>query len=263
MGRLEGKRAVVTGAGSGLGRASAIRFAEEGALVACCDVVGSAAEETAQKILADGHQAIAVTADVRNEGDTAEMVARTVEAFGGLEVLFANAGVASVGRAGDVGLEEWNRVIGINLTGVWLSCRAALAPMLAAGTGSIVCTASVGGLIGVAGIAAYAAAKAGVIGLVKQMAVDYGPEGVRVNAICPSTVPTPLVRQTYAAGGSAAAGKSGSVDEILAASIEGRFPLRRLGREEDVAAAAVYLASDESSWVTGIALAVDGGQTAH
>lgn len=263
MDRLAGKRVVVTGAGSGLGRAAARRFAAEGAAVVCCDITGDAADETAALIDKDGGEAVALRGDVTSEADTDAMVALAVDAFDGLDAAFANAGIAGSGRAGDLSVDAWDKVIAVNLTGVWLTARAAIRQFLAQGSGgSIVCTASVGGMVGVPGIASYAAAKAGVIGLVKQMAVDYGPDGIRVNAIAPGTVPTPLVRKTYAEGGSAAAQWSGSVDEVLAASVA-RFPLRRLGEERDIAEAAVYLAGDESGWVTGHTLVVDGGMTAQ
>ena len=263
MRRLEGKRAVVTGAGSGLGRASALRFSSEGSAVACVDLDGDSADATAAAIRAEGGSAIAVPADVSDEADAEAMVGAAVDAFGGLDIMFANAGIAGSGRAGDTSLDQWNRVIAVNLTGVWLSARAAIVHLVGEGRpGSILCTASVGGMVGVPGIAAYAAAKAGVIGLVRQIAVDYGPEGIRANAISPGTVPTPLVRRTYEEGGSVGAIASGSVDDIITNTAKERFPLGRVGTERDIADAAVYLASDESSWVTGHTLVVDGGMTA-
>jgi NAD(P)-dependent dehydrogenase (short-subunit alcohol dehydrogenase family) len=166
-------------------------------------------------------------------------------------------------RAVDRSLAQWQRVIAVNLTGVWLSCRAAIRQFVAQGSaGTIVATASVGGLVGVPNIAPYAASKAGVIGLTRQIAVDYGPQGIRMNAICPGTIPTPLVRRSYEERIGVPAGEERSVDELLTESLRARFPLRRLGTERDVADAAVYLASDESAWVTGTVLVVDGGLTA-
>ena len=141
-----------------------------------------------------GDSAKSVQVDVSDPAACEAMVNQTLEAFGSINAIYANAGIAGPGRAGEIDLDEWNKVIGINLTGVWLSIKYAIPHMVAAGGGSLVLQASVGGVIGVPGIASYAAAKAGVIGLTKQMAVDYGPEGIRVNAICPGTVPTPLVR---------------------------------------------------------------------
>jgi NAD(P)-dependent dehydrogenase (short-subunit alcohol dehydrogenase family) len=262
MSRLEGKRVVVTGAGSGLGRAMAERFAAEGAAVVCADIAGEAASAAAAAVVAAGGRAEAVTADVRSEADAERTVARATSAFGGLDVMVANAGVGGNGRVDELALDDWNAVLAVNLTGVFLSAKAAVRQLLRQGTGgSIIATASVAASIGIPRVAPYAAAKAGVIGLVRQMAVDYGPERIRVNAISPATVATPLVLKTYGEGGSFAAGSDASVDELLAESAATRFPLRRLGLERDVAEAALYLAADESSWVTGHVLVVDGGMT--
>jgi NAD(P)-dependent dehydrogenase (short-subunit alcohol dehydrogenase family) len=258
--RLAGKRTLVTGAGSGIGRVAARRFAELGAAVLCVDRDAEGAAETARSI---GEGARACTADVSREEDTERMVAECVEAFGGLDVLFANAGIAGVGTGADTTLEDWNRVVAVNLTGVFLSNKYALRRLRAqGGGGSIVNQASVGGLAGVAGIAPYAAAKAGVIGLTRQLAAEYGPEGIRVNALCPGTVPTPLVRATYAERGGYGTNTGETPDETLELQRTRRFPLGRLGTEDDIAMAAVFLASDESTWVTGQAWAVDGGYTA-
>lgn len=260
-GRLQGKAAIVTGAGAGLGRTAALRFAAEGARTACVDVDPAAAADTAAAAQAAGGEAIALTADVSSETDVEAMVDATLAAFGTIDVLYANAGITGVGSAADCTLETWNRVIAVNLTGVWLCSKHVLPHMVAAGGGSIINQASVGGLIGVAGIAPYAAAKAGVIGLTRQTAVDYGPHGVRVNAICPGTIPTDLVTETYRA-------RAGLADSLGADPEEGlrrvvsRYPLRRLGTPEDNANLAVFLASDESAWITGGVHVVDGGLSA-
>ena len=264
LGRLAGKRTLITGAGSGLGRAMSLRFGKEGALVACCDIDGDSARQTERILAAESVDAVAVQADVRSEEGTDAMVGAVLSAFKGLDVLVANAGVDGVGSAADVTADAWDQVIAVNLTGVWLSCRAGLRQMLTQGTGgSIVCTASVAGLIGSAATAANSASKGGVIALARQMALDYGPAGIRVNALCPATVPTPLVHRIYAMGGSAAAGRTTSIEDTLAATAPDRFPLGRVGRDEDIANAALYLASDEADWVTGTAFVVDGGLTAH
>jgi len=259
--RLVGKRTIVTGAGSGIGNEAARLFAAEGARVLCADIDEAAALETAAEI---GDSAIGLQVDVSRAADCAAMVERAVEAFGGLDVVYANAGIAGAGRAGDVAMEDWDRVIAVNLTGVWLSIKDAIPHLIEAGGGSLVLQASVGGVIGVPGIAPYAAAKAGVIGLAKQMAVDYGPDNIRVNAICPGTVPTPLVRATYERRGGFAAvadvDPDAGIDEMIAAAAV-RNPLGRLGTTGDIANLALYLASDESSWVTGTAITIDGGMS--
>ena len=262
MGRLDDKIAIVTGAGSGIGRAAATRFAAEGARVGCVDLDAAGAAETAGAI---GDAAVAITADVSSEADAERMVAETVAAFGPPTVLYANAGIAGSGSAGDVSYADWQKVIDVNLTGVWLSDKYCLPHMIEAGGGSIVNQASVGGVIGVPGIASYAAAKAGVIGLSRQMAVEYGPQNIRVNAICPGTVPTPLVRRTYEErGGFAARPEAAGADDFdsLIAQAVGRFPIGRLGTVDEIAALALYLASDEAAWTTGTAINIDGGMSA-
>lgn len=260
-GRLAGKSTIVTGAGSGIGEAAARLFAAEGARVTCADINGDAVAAVAADI-GDAAQAMAV--DVGDPDACEAMVQQTVDAYGGVDAVYANAGVAGSGRAGDLDIDEWNRVIRINLTGVWLSVKYALPHMIAAGGGSLVLQASVGGVIGVPGIASYAAAKAGVIGLTKQMAVDYGPDNIRVNAVCPGTVPTPLVRATYENRGgfsaTANAPADATIDELIDAA-KVRHPIGRLGTVEDIAQLALHLASDESAWTTGTSIAIDGGMS--
>jgi NAD(P)-dependent dehydrogenase (short-subunit alcohol dehydrogenase family) len=260
--RLQGKVAIVTGGGSGLGEASCLMFAREGAAVVVADRDAVGAERVAALIRDQGGRAASSVVDVTSETDVVEMVEAAHE-FGLVNVLYANAGIAGSGRAGDITMAEWQQVIDINLTGVWLSGRAVLPDMIAAGGGSIINQASVGGLVGVGSIASYAAAKAGVIGLTRQMAVDYGPDNIRVNAVCPGTVPTPLVRQTYEEGGGFASSMGGRADfDDIMDKARDRFLLGRVGAVEDIAAMALYLASDESSWTTGTAMPVDGGMTA-
>lgn len=260
-GRLEGKCTIVTGAGSGIGEAAARLFASEGAQVMCADINGAAVEAIADDI---GDSATWAAVDVGDPAACERMTSLTVEAFGRVDAVYANAGVAGSGRAADLDIDEWNRVIRINLTGVWLSVKYAIPHMVADGGGSLVLQASVGGVIGVPGIASYAAAKAGVIGLTKQMAVDYGPDRIRVNAICPGTVPTPLVRATYEKRGgfsaTANAPAGASIDELIDAATV-RHPIGRLGTVDDIAQLALHLASDESSWTTGSSITIDGGMS--
>ncbi len=259
-GRLEGKSAIVTGAGSGIGRAAALLFAAEGAAVTFADLDGDAAEAGAADARDAGGEAIGVRADVASEDDTAAMAQAALEAHGRIDALYANAGVASSGRATDVELSEWERVLSIHLTGVFLSSRAVLPAMVEQRAGSIVCQASVAALVGVPELAAYAAAKGGITALARQLAVDYGPHGVRCNSICPGTAWTPLVTETYAARvGADYAGRS---EEELRSRAARGYPLGRLGEVDEVAQLALYLASDESSWTTGAVHVVDGGLTA-
>jgi NAD(P)-dependent dehydrogenase (short-subunit alcohol dehydrogenase family) len=258
-GRLAGKVAIVTGAGGGIGRAAATRFATEGAHVACADLVGDSADETARLIREHSGHAFGAAVDVQNAGQLTDLVARAVAEFGRLDILYANAGVGGVGSAADTTEDEWHRVIGVNLTGVWLSCKAVLPHMIRTGSGAIINQASIGGLRGVPAVAAYAAAKAGVVGLTRQMALDYGPSGIRVNAIAPGTVPTRLVQDIWASG--AGLVSAPSLDEQVAKAAQ-LYPLRRVGTPEDVANLALFLASDEASWVTGAVYVIDGGKTA-
>jgi NAD(P)-dependent dehydrogenase (short-subunit alcohol dehydrogenase family) len=257
--RLENKVAIVTGAGSGIGRAAAIRFAAEGAAVVCADLFGPTAEATAAVARDAGNDAVSVEVDVADSGSVGALVEQCVTTYGRLDVLYANAGVGGVGNAIDTDEAEWARVIGINLTGVWLCAKYALPHMVSAGSGAIVNQASIGGLIGVPAVAAYAAAKAGVIGLTRQMALDFAPSGVRVNAIAPGTVSTPLVQGIWEKGAGLVSGGDLAAREAAAAAV---YPLKRIGTPDDIANLALFLASDEASWITGAVYVVDGGKTA-
>lgn len=256
-GRIEGKVAVITGAGSGLGRATAKRFAREGAHVVCADTHG--AEDTARDIRVDRGSAVGARIDVSRPEDTERMTQLALEYHGRIDILVAAAGIAGNGTAADVAPEVWSRVLAVNLTGVWLSMQSVLRTMLAHESGSIVNIASIAGMIGRPAIAPYAAAKAGVIGLTRQAALDLGPAGIRVNAIAPGTVPTPLVTETWRARADTVA-NSGDLDRALAEQAA-RLPLRRLGVPADIASLALFLASEESSWITGQVHVVDGGMT--
>jgi NAD(P)-dependent dehydrogenase (short-subunit alcohol dehydrogenase family) len=259
--RLRGKVAVITGAGSGLGRASALRFASEGAAVLCADVDLTSAERVVGEIIAVGGRARSLGVDVALESDTERMAAVAASEFGRIDVLFANAGIAGVGSIASTSRETWDRVLAINLTGVWLCSKAVLPYMQSQGGGSVINQASIGGLVGFSGIMPYAAAKAGVIGMTRQAAVEYAAQNVRFNAICPGTVVTPLVTRTYEERGGIAMGSQQTLEEALQANAA-RYPLRRLGSVDDVAGMAVYLASDEALWITGAVFTVDGGYTA-
>lgn len=250
MSRLEGKAAVVTGAGSGIGLAIARRFAAEGARVACLDRDGDAAEAAAREL-----GGLALAADVGVEGEVEAAFERAAAELGGLDVLVANAGIGGPGRADEIDREHWDRVLAVNLTGVWLCARAAIPRLRERGGGSIVLQGSIAALTGVRGVAAYAAAKGGVIALGRQMAIDYAADRIRVNVLCPGAVWTELTAATYERRG------EGRGEQARAAAAA-RYPLGRLGEPEDIAAAAVYLAGDGSAWVTGVVLPVDGGLSA-
>jgi NAD(P)-dependent dehydrogenase (short-subunit alcohol dehydrogenase family) len=257
-GRLSGKVAIVTGAATGLGREICLAFATEGATVVCADIDGAGAQATADQIASGAGTAAAVPVDVSSPEDTARMARVALDEFGQCDILVANAGIPGTGSATEIDPDDWNRVLAVNLTGVWLSARAVLPHMVGRGRGSIVNQASVGGLMGVPHLAAYAASKGGVISLTRQMAADYSPLGIRVNALCPSTVVTDLVRSTYERRSQL----DGSDPDVALHEKAQRIPMRRLGTEADIASAALFLASDEAAWITGIVLPVDGGITA-
>ena len=250
QGKLLGKVAVVTGGGSGLGRAASDLFAAEGALVYVVDRDAGAAKRSAVET---GERAIAHAADVSSATEMAQLARRVLADQGRVDVVFANAGIEGVGTAADLDEEDWDRVIDVNLKGVWLTSKYFLPTMVEQGSGSIVNTASIGGLIGVNGIFPYAAAKGGVLAMTRQMAADYSPSGIRVNAICPGTVVTPLVERNWVQKGQDVAEQ---VEKLVAS-----HPLRKAGEPADIAAAALYLACDDSKWVTGQSITVDGGRT--
>jgi len=250
MGRLKGKRAIVTGAGSGIGRASAKLFAAEGAAVLVVDKVADAVEATAAEIRAAGGTAVAVAADVGVESAVEGYVARAVAELGGLDILYANAGISGgLVPLFEQSVELWTEVLRVNLIGPFLAIRIGGRHMVDHGGGSIICTASVAGLRANAGGNPYSASKAGVISLVQTAANALSGTGVRVNAICPGLIETGMTRPIFE--GARARGTHDKIGQLN--------PLHRAGEPEEIAAMALFLASDEASYVNGQAFAVDGG----
>lgn len=250
-GRLEGRTVIVTGAGSGLGRGTALRFAAEGARLVLADLDGDAAATTADQ-LGDASDRLAITVDVADQASTEAMAAATIARFGSIDGLVHCAGIAGKrGTAVECERDSWEQVLNVNLTGSWLAAKAVLPAMVESGRGSIVFVGSVAGLVGIPELPAYAASKGGVVALTRQMAVDFAADGVRVNSICPGSVPTALASVADPAA-----------EAERRRSLEERHPMRRLGTVDDIANLALYLISDESGWVTGDAIAIDGGLVA-
>lgn len=244
--------ALVTGAASGMGLVTARAFAEAGAAVALADVNEQAARSAADGLVSAGHKAIAIGCDVSDEAQVAEMVDKVAATFNRLDAAFNNAGVQSpVAEMADAGGDEYERVMGINLRGVWNCMKYELRLMRKQGSGAVVNNSSIGGIIGIAGRGTYHASKHGVIGLTKSAALEYAARGIRVNAICPGTIETPMVTEMLAE-------QPDAMREIMR-----DVPIGRLGRPEEIASTVLWLCSPGASLVIGHALVVDGGYTVH
>ena len=248
--QLEGKVALITGGASGIGRATALLFAREGAAVAVADLDAGGAQVVAQEIVGQGGRAIAVQTDVSQANDCQRAVERTVEAFGGLDILFNNAGIIRRADVVETTEEEWERVMAVNVRSVFLMSKHAVPAMAARGGGAIVNTGSGWGLVGGRRAVSYCASKAAVVNMTRAMALDHGPQGIRVNCVCPGDTDTGMLRSE--------AQQLGMVEAQFLAEAADR-PLGRVGTPEEIARAVLYLASSASSFVTGTTLVVDGG----
>jgi NAD(P)-dependent dehydrogenase (short-subunit alcohol dehydrogenase family) len=249
MGKLDGKVALITGAGSGIGRATALLFAKEGSRVAVADYVPAGGEETVSMIKETGGEAIFIEVDVSKASDVERMVKAAVDKYGRIDILHNNAGITPpTAPTADTTEENWDSVINANLKGVFLGSKYVIPVMIKQGGGVIINTASGGGLVGTPGLSAYGASKGGVIQLTKAMALEYAKQNIRVNSICPGAVRTPMSKAHQA-----------DIARRQAFTRPFRVPLGRMGQPEEIAKAALYLACDDSSYVTGAVLVVDGG----
>ncbi len=251
MGKLDGKIAIITGAASGIGKATAILFAQEGATVAVADVMDAQGNETVKTIIESGGKAVFVHTDVSKAEDLQNLIKTTVESYGRLDIMFNNAGIegSSIDTA-NYPESVFDKIVAINLKGVWLGIKYSVPELLKSGGGCIISTASVAGLVAFAGLSAYNASKGGIIQLTKTAAIEYAKQNIRVNCIAPGVIQTAMV------------------DRFVKGQPEARSafvqlePVGRFGTPEEIAKAALFLASDDSSFITGIVLVVDGGLTA-
>lgn len=249
--RLHNKVAIITGAGAGIGRAGALRFAAEGALIAVSDVDGDAAQETADLVKKQGGRAIAMVSDVSSEYDSAALVKATVDEYGQLDILWANAGIPQAWRTTeDTKVDEFDRLMAVNARGPWLSARAAIGHLRKRPGAAVVFTGSASGIRARADFSAYQSSKGAVVMLTRSLAREFARDGVRVNAVCPSAVTTQMWGQFIATADDTEAVKRQAAEAV---------PLGRVATAEDVANAALFLASDEASFITGVNLPVDGG----
>ena len=256
-GRVEGKVALVTGGASGIGRATALTFAREGAKLVVADMNEDGGRQTAHMITENGGDATFVQVDVTSASAVEALISKTVETYGRLDCAHNNAGISGAGIGGEHRAltaeypdERWHQVMAINLTGVWLCMKYEVAQMLTQGGGTIVNTASGAGLVGLPGNCAYVASKHGVVGLTKTAALEYAQQGIRVNCVCPGYIQTPMTARSLS-------------DPEQKAQIIAREPIGRVGTPEEIAEAVVWLCSDAASFVTGHAMSVDGGYVAQ
>lgn len=247
---LDGKAAIVTGAGSGIGRAIATLFAEEGARVAVVDVSESDGKETVELLRKRGGDAIFIQGDISNSAIVKRIVETTVKKYERVDILCNNAGVESMGSILEITEENWDKVMSVNLKGVFLCSKHSVPKMVENGGGVIINIASVLGLIGSKGEAAYCASKGGIISLTRAMALDFAPHNIRVNCICPGSVLTPTFKRVMTSLGDYEAAFQRNLDKI---------PLKRIAEPEEIAYAALYLASEKASYITGSVLVIDGG----
>jgi len=248
---LQGKVAIITGGASGMGKAASILFAKEGANVVVADLNVTGGEAVAKEASAGGKPCVFQRTDVSQEADVKALVARAVAEFGGLDIMFNNAGIGgAVGPLEEISVEDWDKTQAVCLRGVFLGIKHSVAEMRKVGGGSIISTASVAGLAGGYGPHAYSAAKAGVVNLTRSVALEVAKDKIRVNCICPGGINTPIFNFLT------------SDREVTGQLLGPLHPLRRAGLPEDIANMALFLASDESEWITGVAMVVDGGLTA-
>ena len=253
--RFERMVAVVTGGASGIGKATAHRFLEEGANVAIADISKEAGERVVSEMKAMGYEPLLVTGDVTKSADVKRMVGEVVEKFGRIDVLFSNAGILIEGTVEEVSEEDWDRTMAVNVKGVFLMAKEVVPHMLRQGKGVIVNNASCSGLVGDRGAIAYNTSKAAVVIMTKCLALDYAMHNIRVNCVCPGEIETPMFLQEASARGIS--------PEEHRKDIAAHHPIGRLGRPKEVADAVLFLASDDSSFITGTAFSVDGGYTAQ